>query len=254
MSIPSAGYDRARMSDPLVGVNDEFHAAYDTRRNEAASDEPILVVLADELVLVTGRERVAVPSTPPAFHESKMVSHAPIALWLHGPSDRLRAFITKALPTVAPELRSILTGTLAGIDDPALDRKAFAAAMGPLLTAAIEYATKAQLAMLHARTEELLARLTAEQRRHLHVAVTGNHQARVRSLGMQYFTHRVGAERVLYAEGVEDVDAAIAIVGTQRLDRAMAAAFFGSAHRMERDLLGDAAKSILDQTDLAPIG
>lgn len=254
MSIPSARYDRPRMSDPLLGVNDVFHAAYGARRTEAANDDPILVVLADDLVLVVGKTRVMAPVSPPSFHAAKMASHAPVALWLRGPSDELRAFVTRSLPDADDTLRPLLTGTLAAMDDPAYDRDAFATRMGPLLLEAIEHATKLQLATLHARTEELLARLTPEQREKLHVAVTGNHQARVRSLGMQYFTRRVGADRVLYAEGVDDLDAAVALVGAQRLDRAMAAAFFGSPRRMERDLLGDAAKAILEKADLAPIG
>ena len=99
----------------------------------------------------------------------------------------------------------------------------------------------------------MLARFVAGGVQALHVAVTGNHQARIRSLGMQYFARRLGADRVLYAEGVAEVDAAVALIGAQRLDRAMAAAFFGSPRRMERDLLGDAAKAMLDKADLAPI-
>lgn len=239
--------------DALVGVNDTFHAAYGARRIEATRGEPIIVVLADDLVLVVGKERVMVPFSPLGFHAAKMISHAPIALWLRGGSPELRAFITRSLAVADTTLQPLLTYTLDAMDDPAYDRDAFAAKMGPMLTAAIEHATKLQLETLHARTEELLQRLSAEQRAQLHVAVTGNHQARVRSLGMQYFTKRVGAERVLYAEGVSDVDAAIALVGAQRLDRAMAAAFFGSPRRMERDLLGDAAKAILEKADLAPI-
>ena len=241
------------MTDPLVGVNDTFHAAYGARRTEAASDEPILVVLADDLVLVVGNERVLVPFSPPWFHAAKAISHAPIALWLRGPSDKLRAFITQSLPTADEMLKPLLTGTLAAMDDPSYDRDAFAAKMGPLLTAAIEHATKLQLETLHARTEELLARLTPEQRAQLRVAVTGNHQARVRSLGMQYFGAPARRGSRALRGRRRDVDAAVALIGAQRLDRAMATAFFGSPRRMERDLLGDAAKAILDKADLAPI-
>ncbi len=72
--------------------------------------------------------------------------------------------------------------------------------------------------------------------------VTGNHQARARSLGMQYFRRRFaepeGAEdRVAYAEGVEDPEEALALVGTRRMDREISAAFFGDEKHLQRDVL-----------------
>ena len=74
-----------------------------------------------------------------------------------------------------------------------------------------------------------------------------DHQARARSLGMQYFQKRLGEppgaeERVSYAEGVADAEEALALVGTRRADRAIASAFFGDPHRLQRDVLGDAVR------------
>ena len=80
--------------------------------------------------------------------------------------------------------------------------------------------------------------------------MTGDHQARNRSLGMQYFQRRFGEEpgeeeRVAYGEGVEDADEAHALVGTRRLDNAVAAAFFGDPKRLQRDVLGNAVHALL---------
>jgi hypothetical protein len=88
--------------------------------------------------------------------------------------------------------------------------------------------------------------LSPEERGALHVVVAGDHQARVRSLPMQYFKKLLGEpaseeRRVTYAEGVRDERAAFELVGAQRLDRCMARAFFGEEKRLQRDILGDAA-------------
>ena len=50
---------------------------------------------------------------------------------------------------------------------------------------------------------------------------------------------------MIYAEGATSVEAALAVVGKQRIDRDLARAFFGDPNRMERDLLGDAAARLL---------
>jgi len=57
----------------------------------------------------------------------------------------------------------------------------------------------------------------------------------------------------LSRQAVQDEDAALALVGTQRLDRALAQAFFGDARRLQRDVLGDAAHALLSARALTPI-
>ena len=46
---------------------------------------------------------------------------------------------------------------------------------------------------------------------------------------------------------------ALALAGTQRLDRVIATAFFGEAKRLQRDILGDARKRLLAEMDLPPL-
>ncbi|MBX3229890.1 MAG: hypothetical protein KIT84_06105 [Labilithrix sp.] len=239
--------------------NDAFHAAFDARRDDAEGRGPILVALADDLVLARDEERTRFPFTPRAFHLAKGIAHVPVALWLlrrRPEPDRiasLREAAVAAGADLSPDLgalRPLLDATIAAIDAPSPD---FAAALGAPLERAIALATKLQLAALHARTEEVCALLSRDERRLLRVAVTGDHQARVRSLGMQYFTRRLGADRVLYAEGIDDAERAIALVAADRLDRDLARAFFGDETRLQRDLLGDAAKAVLATFDLAPI-
>lgn len=237
-------------SPPLDGVNDAFHESYDAERAIAES-APILVVLADDLVLFHGGKRSTFRVTTPELVAAKSVAHAPVALWLrlqrpdaHAAIAELEARIHAAMKD--GEAEPILVETRRWMERMPFDPDAFAAAFGPPLMESIARATTMQLEALHRTTEEALATLDAAERRALHVAVTGDHQARVRSLPMQYFQKRFAdPDRVLYAEGVSDAEAAAVLVGKQRLDRAMAKAFFGDPRRLQRDLLGDAAKAEL---------
>lgn len=75
---------------------------------------------------------------------------------------------------------------------------------------------------------------------------------------MQYFQRRFGEsegddDRVTYGENVSDEAEAIALVGTRRLDFELARAFFGDERRLQRDVLGDAAKRCLDRLQLTRV-
>ena len=259
-------------------VNDAFHAEYDQARSSAELAAPVFVVLADSLLVFKSDGKTERRFAPLEFHVIKSAAHAPVAIFaavkdaIERPLDArtkraLHAMRDAASRATVPSTRSddvardidaTLQASVAFLDEvlaegrvarPKLD--AFTARTGSLLLRLTEHATRVQLAALHAAVEEALASLTDAERRAMQVVVTGDHQARARSLGMQYFQKRFGeppgAEtRVTYAEGIDDPEEAVALVGTRRLDRAIATAFFGDAKRLQRDVLGDAAASLLE--------
>jgi len=270
-----------RVGGPLDGVNDGFHAAYDGAREEAKLDAPVFVVHADALFVLRRGQRQELALTPRIFHVIKSAAHAPVAIFaaLHRKGnhliDALRADVVASLATLDAErevdrettqaIREVLDASLAFLDrvvgaspPPAAELDAFARAAGPQLLRLTTLATRVQLTALHEVVEKALSDLDPRERDGLQVVVTGDHQARVRSLGMQYFQKRFGEragaeDRVTYGEGVEDVDEALALVGRRRLDGAIAKAFFGDAKRLQRDVLGDAVHALLAETELAPI-
>jgi hypothetical protein len=266
---------RPGVDPPLDDINDRFHASYDRARNAASRDGPVFIVLADELIIFRNDEREALSFSPRSFHVIKSAAHAPVALYamFAGPAPVLetqlaamRGRIVAALESEAmawdelsdarSDLNLVLQRCCEFLDETGSERacearlRSFAAEMGPPLLRLAQEATRLQLLALHEHTERAVRGLSAEQRGRLKVVVAGDHQARVRSLAMQYFRKRLaepsGAEkRVTYAEGVRDERSALALVGTQRLDRAIAQAFFGEESRLQRDILGDAAESQL---------
>lgn len=274
---------QAATSPALDEINQGFHTLYDAARDQKREDGPVFVVLADDLVVFQRGERKAFSFSPRPYHVIKSIAHAPVALyamsmrspWPVGQATKLRARLSAAyekLPEDARELspgaRSDLTrvaqASLALIDlcqSQGFSRQGladFAATTGPLVLRLADEATRFQLHALHDHTELAVASLSAAERASLQVVVAGDHQARVRSLAMQYFMKRLperaGAPgRVIYAEGVSDEERALQLVGTQRVDRVLARAFFGDEQRLQRDILGDAAEQQLRDFTSAPI-
>ncbi len=275
-----------RVESPLDRVNDDFHETYEGARGAAQGDGPVFIVIGDALLMHRAGIRRERNFSPRRFHVIKSAVHAPVAVYiaLHripgAPVDAettgrltgLARHVDASLATLgedAPEdvetLQPILHASRAMIDEAIaagvvhgsrLDE--FAAAVGPALRHLTDVATDVQLSALHAHVEEALGEMSGEERRALQVVVVGNHQARIRSLAMQYFQKRFREasgvdDRVAYAEGITDEQATLALVGARRLDRAIAAAFFGDPRRMQRDLLGDSAAARLAQLDLKPI-
>lgn len=263
------------------GVNEAFHAAYGAAQGARALDAPVFVLLSESLVVHHRGARSEHGVRPRAFHVIKAVSHAPVGLFAlldrGARAEELAGFAARiaqahaelareqgALPD-APLLDAVLADTARFVAELGTGRAAtrslaeFAARMGPRLSALAGSATRLQLSALHAVVERVVAPFTAEERAALQVVVTGDHQARELCLGLQYFQKRLGEpprceERVTYAEAVADEACALALVGTRKLDRKLAQAFFGDPRRLQRDVLGDAAAALLADMELAPIG
>ncbi|HEY6877880.1 MAG TPA: hypothetical protein VI299_07660 [Polyangiales bacterium] len=272
---------RAQIGSPYDEIDEEFHTAYASARVELEHDVPVLIVLADELVFVHGGERRSWSFSPFGYHLIKMISHAPLAVFSSLQPDHAAALREDAVgrraslqrwvdqgaaqlrresglaPETTADLHTVLDACTRFLQRPTDEltgsaAQDFARALGPVLLRLIDAATQLQLDALHEHVEESLRGLSPETRRRLEVIVTGNHQARVRSLPMQYFQKRM-AERVTYAEGVDNEQAALALVGIRQLDRAIADAFFADPSRMQRDLLGDSAQQRLAGSALTPI-
>jgi hypothetical protein len=272
----------------LDQVNEQFHEAYDGARSQAKHECPVFVLLADTLVVFHRDARRELRYTPDAFHMLKAITHVPVALYAElqrsDPSDvtsrerleklqnRMRSSREKLdtdrerlgwseptwrdVDTTLQSCTALLELAMTGPAQAALD--AFAQTLGPVLLRLTHDATRIQLESLHACVEKALAAMSESEREELHVVVTGDHQARARSLGMQYFRMRLAEsaqveERVAYAEGTSDETEAFELVGTRRLDHALAAAFFGDRKRLQRDILGDSAAALLREQPFAPI-
>jgi len=260
-------------TSPLEAGNEVFHAVYGRAQEEVRDEIPVLVVSPTQLVLRRGDQRRLWPYSQPLFARAKVAAHVAVALFAltsakSKPQDsrsggaRLAEHISDTLAesrrssSEADEVDVLLEYCLAfahdawqgAVAEPA--RSVFAANAGPRILRITELATREQIGALHGVVEEIFGQLSTREQAELQVVVVGDHQARTRSLGMQYFKCRfregVTDQRVTYGENVEDEEEAVSLVAKRRLDQQIARAFFGDEHRLQRDVLGDAAKHCLD--------
>lgn len=225
---------------------------------------PTLLRVADSLVLRHGRGKQRACITTPAFASLMHACHVP-SLWALVHED--------GRPAPARVLQ--MTRTLRSRDD--LDPAAGAlldlclellerASAGPWeeirvrLVGPIEFCTARaavlELARLHEVTTELLARC-GDDGKDVHFVVCAGHQPRYRELTKQYFRALVAKRwpadaieaRLTYAES-QDEAGAIRLVASRRVDRRLAERIWREPERMERDVLGDAAKAALASFDL----
>jgi hypothetical protein len=268
-------------SGALEAGNEVFHEAYAGARDGVRHQVPILVVLPTELALHYRNQRLVASYSRPSFCRAKSAAHIAVALFALTAAEtepqRQRKGVAGLLEHVAAalepqqadrepledEIQTLLERCLrfaraARESSPTESVRAeFASDAGPRILRITELATREQIASLHDAVELSLAKLSPSERAELQVVVVGDHQARVRSLGMQYFKRRFreqpGAdERVTYGENIDDEQEAISLVATRRLDKRIAQAFFGDENRLQRDVLGDAAKHCLDQMEFPP--
>ena len=71
----------ASVGGPLDEVNAAFHDSYGDARRNAELGGPILLVLADALVLYRGERRDELRFSPRVFHVIKSVAHGAVALF-----------------------------------------------------------------------------------------------------------------------------------------------------------------------------
>lgn len=274
--------DRAKAAAALKSVNEEARAAYKAAREHLQNQAgPVVLFDGDDLVFRYGSYRRVTQPTPALYHDLKAIGH--VALGLHallapygdGKLDDRRLFVLsryldatnraeKAIALrdlsktqlarqekILATCREILTKVIA---DKAVDLKASLAELRkvvPLLYENNTDATRAQIDGLHRDMLAHKAKLPEADWKRLTVIIQGSQQPRASNLGVQYFARLLGvkgeSEQLIYAESIWDEQKALALMGAKVLDRAVGEDVFGERLRMERDLLGDAAKTYLDE-------
>ena len=279
--------------DPLQQEDERFHSSYGREREHAAEHTPVLVFFDGQFYFSDGEQRAQYRASAPGSALLKAAAHAPIGVFTTllrntakaalEPDTRKRlsrsqralteaqSFLQQAgaenglSEAACADAAHVLQATHAFVSEVLAQQRAeaaqlesFARQLGPQLLRLTEHATELELSALHAATEAAIEDMDDRQRACFEVVIAGAHQARDRSLPLQYFQKRFaeapGEERrIAYAESVNSPDEARELVGTRRLDRKIATAFFGNPERLQRDVLGDAAASLLKGSTFSPL-
>ena len=266
-----------------------FLEQYDTARARAIQEVPLaFLAMPQKLVVVRhGRITQTIPSVTPTYTALKDISHILLALYVaswHLPpaeaagavaayapyvdtvssglaksaipeSDRLRQ--QKLLASAQDLIRQ--ASTKKGVSQEWIDL--WARGLGPDLLLNSRAAARSQLELINREMTAQIKSMTPKEKQTFIVIVSGAHQARAENLWMQYLGQLLGPKAVaderrrVYAESVYDNQGALDLLGSHVMDRSIGEAFFSSPTRMQRDLLGDAAKKIiptLTLPDLTP--
>jgi hypothetical protein len=268
-------------TDPLVELNDRFHAAYAQARNELlAKQGPVIIADGDNVILLRSGQRTEVKVT--AMSDIvKPITHTPLAihavLALAGEAelskDRLnelrnireligpaaKSLAGRGLPEdiyrlqmqILDESAKFLDGVFANKKVKSDELLAFTRKLGPLLLTSTAYAASTQLDEMHKQIMSWKAGMTAAEWRELHVLIPGSSAPRKDSLRTQYFARLLGekgeGERIVYAEALFDESRALNLLGSYQLDTVIGSDFFKDPGSVHRDLLADGAAAHLKQ-------
>jgi hypothetical protein len=273
--------------DPLPELNQAFRDAYArSRRNLLDRAGPVILVEGDNLVLLHRGKRQAAKVVPDVYHTLKAVSHVPLAVYvmlvpfqdtpLDGECvDALRDYRKRVVQAeaalqgrglseaVLQRQQQIVRASVQFLDAVLAKQRVtgqeliqFTRARGKDLLANASDAARAELDALDKQVRAWRANLPAEAWKRLHVVIMGSALPRRGNIATQYFARLLGEKgegrRIVYAEATFEEPRALNLLGTHLLDTRIGSAFFNDAERMHRDLLSDAATTLLDKMAVAP--
>jgi len=271
----------AQTDDALLQLNLEFRADYARSRAKILSDAgPVIVAGGVTMTLYHAGKSSREPIFDDRYARLKALSHIPLHLFVllrgenAGPLDQ-------AKKTRLVELRKRwepLPGTLEGLQmsretvqrnqrllratllvsrgwvegedfDPAKLREYCREQWSTIDANAVE-AARAQFETMDRTINRWKKELGADWDK-VRVIVRGMQMPRKDNLSVSYFAKLLGekgeCERIVYGEGLVEDETAKALLGTRILDTEVGEVFFADRWRMHRDLLGEAAREVLEK-------
>lgn len=252
---------------------------------------PVILIMGDRATLLHDGQQETAVFVPPLYHRLKAISHVSfglyVALTANGPGP-LRPDVRAALR----HKRDLLRTALNGLDDAAipaamrpLQRQTLhnalvlceetIAADSVDIFAVLDFC--AENADLYLENAALCAGMEMEELHALvgrwqedlgpavwhgvYVVICAAHQARYRHTARQYFMRLLGEhagegaayeDRVVYAEHLRDMDAALDLLARHLVDQRASLEFFSSRTRLQADLMADGAAAALDRLFPSP--
>lgn len=252
----------------------------------AVHGRPLIMNLAGTLILKYNGKTESMSITPPAYHQIKSYSHITFTIYLllsqNSPGNLTAATLTELqklqsdtdavqsmLPTLklTPEanttLAKLMDLTHVFLNKIIAERSwsyqeliDFYQRIKPFNEQAIRLSVQMELQTLDQAINKWLAMMGPDEIKKLGIVVATAHQPRAQEISLQYFAKRFQlrfGEGALYEtalvvlEGQYDEKAAISLLARHYLDREAAQVIFNDPEKLQRDLLADAAKVILEK-------
>ncbi len=285
-AVPDFAPKSGPLGEVNQDFHNTYNALVVDTQQDLGTEIPVIIAAGDGIKLLNNGTEHHETFIPGNYHKVKALSHIAFGLQLalmangDGPltdttTGRLRRKLTmietaeddlpnEDLPTeiqIAPgevlkRCRVTTEQTLSAgkVDEQAVT--AFAHDVAPWLMKNAAYVSRLQLDSLHQVVSSWREQLGESKWQSVYVIVCGTHQPRYREASKQYsqrILHQVesedadGEDRVLYAEGVFDTHGAKDLLARQIIDQRASTMFFGDRHRLQEDLLADAATAYLKE-------
>lgn len=282
-SVTAASENAEKLDNPLLRFNNRFREIYAAARSETLkSSYPVIICFGDRIELLdeNGKKADEFNTVPDLYTLEKSVAHIPLCIYCllekqNGKLDEKTLTILHELKVLVEAARAdiaerglsaktlerqqrIIDSSLKFINDSiaggcsekkSLDK--FAASLSEdLLTNAYE-AISSQLSMMDKKVAEWKTKLGTEKFSRLKVVIPGGHMPRQQNSCFQYFARLLNVkeegDKIIYAEGLQQEEDSLKLLGTHILDESVAVAFFHDRWRMHRDLLSDGARRYLKE-------
>ena len=131
--------------------------------------------------------------------------------------------------------------------------RAYARSVAPLLLKNVAFAAKLELDSLHRQVMTWKKRMSRSVWKSLYVLICAGHRERYRETTKQYFQRLVGEKnsfdarfenRVIYAESIRDIPAALDLLARHIVDQEASVVFFDHATRLQRILRHQCLKQV----------
>ncbi len=247
---------------------------------------PVIIMFGEKVMLYHDGEEETIEVIPQLYHRIKSISHVSFGVFITLASngygklkdavkidlEHAKELIESALEILAEEpipeehmntQRATLENAITLIRDVLDSGKVteervseFGKENAPLYMDNAAIGAKLELDLLHETVMRWREEMGKDVWESVYVVICAGHQARYRELSRQYFQkllHELdglGAnleDRVIYAEHIHDVEAALDLLARHINDQEASNTFFGDKMRLQQDLMSESAAEYLDE-------
>lgn len=263
--------------------NNMIHRTYERLGKETT---PVIVMAHEEVMLFHNGRQEAVNVIPELYHKLKSIGHVSFGVYvtladngygelrpdIRENLERQKYLIDRALKYLEYDplplkymatqrltlesARDIIAEVLAAgeVDEDKL--LAFSKKSAPLYLEGAGIGARLEIEKLHETVMNWIDRIGDENWENIYVVVCAAHQGRYRETTLQYFQQLLHEQeglaaeledRVIYAEHIDEPQAALDLLARHIVDRRASIDLFGSATRLQRDLMSDGASDYLEE-------
>lgn len=259
---------------------------HETHEKLGKTGYPVIIMFGDKVMLYHDGEQETIEVLPHLYHRIKSISHVSFGVFItlatngYGKLkdavrldlEHAKELIENALEILPEEpipaehmdtQRSTLENAVAMIEETLesgqVDEakvKEFGKQNAPLYLDNAAYGAQLELDRLHEAVMRWRTDMGKKDWESVYVVICAGHQARYRETTRQYFQKLLHErddlgsqleDRVVYAEHIHEVDAALDLLARHINDQEASNIFFGDKSRLQQDLMSEGAAKYLDE-------